>query len=105
MTISLEMAGLNTFFVNPLIINYRKKLFGEKDKKGFTNPQEQWMKTDLKEFFSDYIASDNPIYSSGLISKTALESKYQDFLSGKAWYREVFNAISLDYWLREFKLA
>ena len=76
-----------------------------KDKKGFSNPQEKWMKEELKGFFKDYISSDNPIYNTGLISKEGLEKKYDDFLNGKAWYREVFNAISLDYWLREYKLA
>ena len=76
-----------------------------KDKKGFSNPQEQWMKEELKDFFKDYISSDNPIYNTGLISKEGLEKKYDDFLKGKAWYREVFNAISLDYWLREYKIA
>ena len=63
------------------------------------------MKEELKGFFKDYISSDNPIYNTGLISKEGLEKKYDDFLKGKAWYREVFNAISLDYWLREYKIA
>lgn len=74
-----------------------------KDKQGFVNPQAEWLRTSLRstttEYFQDSIAA-----RFRLVDRQRLLKRYQRYVSGdvRIWYRDVFNPLALEIWLREF---
>ena len=76
-----------------------------KDKQGFTNPQEEWLKSDLKKVVESYFSSSALLFEYDLVDRPRLIRKYEDFCAGhgNVWYREIFNPLGLEVWLREFK--
>lgn len=82
-----------------------RKIVWRKDKQGFTNPQEDWLKHDLKPLIESYFSSSALIYKYDLIDQQKLVKKYEDYCNGKQgiWYREIFNPLGLEVWLREFE--
>lgn len=76
-----------------------------KDKQGFTNPQEEWLKKDLKSVVESYFEPSALLFEYDLVDRARLLSKYKDYCEGRGnvWYREVFNPLGLEVWLREFK--
>ncbi len=72
------------------------------DKKGFSTPEEVWMKGDMKERILEIFASDHfgerPYWDAERVRQN-----YQDFLDGKAPYSsELWRIVCTELWLRQF---
>jgi asparagine synthase (glutamine-hydrolysing) len=82
-----------------------KSIIWRKDKQGFTSPQDEWLKHELKPVVESYFSSSALIYKYDLIEKEKLAEKYKAFCEGErnVWYREIFNPLGLEVWLREFE--
>lgn len=82
-----------------------KGITWRKDKQGFTNPQEAWLKNELKPVVESYFSASAMLFEHDLVDRQRLLEKYQDFCAGRGsvWYREIFNPLGLEVWLREFK--
>lgn len=89
----------------------RKTLIGKlpddivwrKDKKGFTTPQEKWFRNELKSEIDMLFNEDLLVEEYGLMEKEKIKQFYQEFLTdNKIWYKEVFNIISIEIWLRTY---
>jgi asparagine synthase (glutamine-hydrolysing) len=76
-----------------------------KDKKGFTNPQDNWLKQRLRTHVLDTMSDKNaPVYHHGLVDRAAYLALFQRYLDGdrSIWFRDVFGPYSLNSWLRKF---
>lgn len=82
-----------------------KAITWRRDKQGFTNPQEEWLKKDLKPVVESYFGPSALLFKFDLVDRARLLDKYRDYCEGRGnvWYREVFNPLGLEVWLREFK--
>jgi len=83
-----------------------KKITWRKDKKGFVNPQDKWLKIDLKEDVLDIMGNaDHPIYTEGLVDRKAYLKLFNDYCGGdkKIWFREVFAPFSLAIWIDQMR--
>ena len=85
-----------------------KKIVWRKDKQGFSNPQENWLRNELKQQVIETFTEDALIFKLGIVNRSVLLKKYQKFCaqaSGKGliWYRDIFNHLALEIWLQEFK--
>jgi asparagine synthase (glutamine-hydrolysing) len=83
----------------PHKINWRK------DKQGFVNPQEEWLKNELKPEVLKAFSETALIFQLGLIDRGALIQKYDAFCTqsetnGKVWYRDIFAPFALEVWLQ-----
>ena len=75
-----------------------------KDKKGFTTPQEKWFRDELKTEIDMLFNEDLLVEKYDLMEKEKIQQFYQEFLTDeKIWYKEVFNIISIEIWLRTYK--
>lgn len=75
-----------------------------KDKKGFTIPQEGWLKKELKNNIQVLFDGDLLVEEFGLMKKNEVNKFYEEFLeNNNIWYKEVFNIISIEIWLRVYK--
>lgn len=79
-----------------------------KDKQGFVNPENEWLKGYLKPGVLDYFAPDSMIFKYQLIQRKSLLKAYKVYCqesSGKGIVdrRDIFNALSLEIWLRRFE--
>jgi asparagine synthase (glutamine-hydrolysing) len=79
-----------------------------KDKQGFVNPQEEWLRNELKEEVLQVFSEEALIFQLGLVSREALLEKYQEFCvqntgKGRVWYRDIFNPFALEIWLQQYK--
>jgi len=75
-----------------------------KDKKGFTTPQEKWFRNELKSEINKLFNEDLLVEEYGLMEKEKIKQFYQEFLTDeKIWYKEVFNIISIEIWLRTYQ--
>lgn len=74
-----------------------------KDKKGFTNPEDEWMRGKLRatlvEIMSDPGAE---VYRTGLADRAGYLHLLNAYLAGnpRIWFREVFAPFSLELWLQ-----
>ncbi len=78
-----------------------------RDKQGFINPESEWLKHELRSRVEAYFAPDALIFQHRLVDRQVLESKYAEFCrqparGGGIWFREIFNPLSLEIWLRQF---
>lgn len=81
-----------------------KQIAWRKDKKGFSLPQEEWLKKDLKETALSMIGPHMLAHQMGLIDSEAFNALYQEYLvSDKIWYKDIFNVLSLEIWLQNYK--
>lgn len=85
-----------------------KQIVWRKDKKGFVNPQSEWLKKELKEGVLDYFAEDSLIFKNKLVERKNLLAKYQAYCQqeasqGTVWYKDIFNPLALEIWLRKFE--
>jgi len=79
-----------------------------KDKRGFSNPEGEWLKKELAPAVRAAFASDSFISSKGLVDSPALLRKYARYReqppgSGTIWYREIFAPLSLELWMRRYQ--
>jgi len=84
-----------------------KKIAWRKDKQGFVNPQEEWLRNELVDKVKSYFSESALIFKYGLLDRDALLKKYEQFCkpTGKSlvWYREILNPLSLEIWLQQNK--
>ncbi len=78
-----------------------------RDKKGFTNPQGEWLKHELRGPVTEAFGTDSRIVQKGIVDGPALRRRYQAYCRqpagrGSIWYREVFGPLSLELWLRRY---
>lgn len=78
-----------------------------KDKQGFVNPQSEWLKRELREGVLRYFQEDSLIFSTGIIDRKKLLAKYEQYCKqspgkGGIWFRDIFNPLALEIWLRRF---
>ncbi len=78
-----------------------------KDKKGFSNPQGEWLKRELQQPVKDAFSADSLLSRKGIMDSGALTRKYDRYCeqapgSGSIWYREIFAPFSLELWMRRY---
>lgn len=81
--------------------NLPDSIIWRKDKKGFTTPQEKWFRNDLKPEIEDLFNQPLLVEKYGLMKQSKIKQFYKEFLNDdKIWYKEVFNIITIEIWLR-----
>jgi asparagine synthase (glutamine-hydrolysing) len=78
-----------------------------KDKRGFSNPQGEWLKRELRDPVRDAFSADSALSRRGICNSAALLAKYERYCAqppgrGAIWYREIFAPLSLEIWLRTY---
>jgi len=81
-----------------------REIIWRRDKQGFSNPQEEWLRGPLRMQLNALFRSDAAIYEYGLLDRTALLSLWERFLAGdrSIAHRQIFTAWALDTWLTAF---
>lgn len=81
-----------------------KEIIWRRDKQGFSNPQEEWLRGPLREQLDALFRSDAAIYQYGLLDRTALLGLWDRFQAGDRAVanRQIFAAWALDTWLTTF---
>ena len=79
-----------------------------KDKQGFSNPQGEWLKTDLRDDVRDAFAADSMIARKEIVRSAPLLDTYERYCRqpagrGAIWYREIFAPFSLELWMRRYE--
>jgi asparagine synthase (glutamine-hydrolysing) len=79
-----------------------------KDKQGFVNPEAEWLKRELRDQVLSYFAPDALLFRFGLVDRRALLSRYNAYARqppgrGAVWFRDIFNPLALEIWLRRFE--
>ncbi len=78
-----------------------------KDKKGFSNPQGEWLKRELRRPVREAFGVDGLLSRMGILDSGALVRKFDRYCdqpagSGSIWYREIFAPFSLELWMRRY---
>jgi asparagine synthase (glutamine-hydrolysing) len=100
--------GWSKFILRKIAKKYLpREVAYRKDKKGFTIPQERWLKTELKHELEALFKSDCLIYQFNFVDKEVLLKKYELFCQEKPGaarisYKEIFAPLALEAWLRRF---
>lgn len=76
-----------------------------KDKKGFTIPQEEWFRHEMKPAIEALFRSDAMMYKMGLVNPQKLQKKYELFCSGSVAakaisFKEIFTPLCVEKWLQ-----
>lgn len=84
-----------------------REICWRKDKKGFTNPEGEWLKHELRAAVRDAFAPDSLICRKEILSSPALLRAYdrycgQSARGGMIWHREIFAPFSLEHWMRRY---
>lgn len=77
-----------------------------KDKQGFINPESQWLKSSLKAEVLNYFEEDSLIFKHQIIDRNKLIEKYNKYCqvnNNSVAYRDIFNPLSLEIWLRKYQ--
>ncbi|MCF5887331.1 asparagine synthase (glutamine-hydrolyzing) [Aeromonas veronii] len=80
-----------------------KSIAWRKDKQGFVNPQEEWLKNELKEDVIRILSPEALIFKMDLVNRKAFMAIYEDYCDNKSsnvWYRDVFAPLALEIWLQ-----
>lgn len=85
-----------------------KEIVWRKDKQGFVNPQSEWLKNELKDKVVEHFSEDSLIYKYRLINRENLIKKYDEYChqevgKGGIWFKDIFNPLALEVWLRKFE--
>jgi asparagine synthase (glutamine-hydrolysing) len=78
-----------------------------RDKKGFANPEGEWLKHELAGAIGEAFAPDSLVCRYGIVNSSALRQLYQRYQRqpvdrGAIWYREIFAPFSLELWMRRY---
>jgi asparagine synthase (glutamine-hydrolysing) len=84
-----------------------QEIVWRKDKQGFVNPQSEWLKQELKPGVLSYFSEESLIFKNQLVNRDNLLVKYKEYCQqragqGRIWFKEIFNCLSLEIWLRKF---
>jgi asparagine synthase (glutamine-hydrolysing) len=79
-----------------------------KDKQGFVNPQSEWLKKDLRKEVEKYFDGESLIFKNEMVDRGNLTKKYEAYCQqssgkGSIWFRDIFNPLALEIWLRKFE--
>ncbi len=73
-----------------------------KDKKGFVNPQDDWLKGSLQTAVRDLMGrTDARVYVAGLVDRKEYLKRFDDYCAdrGLVWFRDVFAPFALELWM------
>jgi len=78
-----------------------------KDKKGFSNPESEWLKEELRDAVREAFAPDSHICRAEILQSGPLLQLYERYRrqprgAGTIWYREIFAPFSLELWMRRY---
>jgi asparagine synthase (glutamine-hydrolysing) len=84
-----------------------REIVWRKDKQGFVNPQSEWLKKDLKQDVLFYFGQDSMMFHHRLINRSKLLKNFaiycrQPVGQGTVSFKDIFNPIALEIWLRRF---
>jgi asparagine synthase (glutamine-hydrolysing) len=73
-----------------------------KDKKGFVNPQDDWLKGALQPVVRELMGrADARVYQAGLVDRHGYLERFDAYCAGRGnvWFRDVFAPFSLELWM------
>lgn len=73
-----------------------------KDKQGFVNPQDDWLKGKLQPVVRDLMGrADARVYQAGLVDRQEYLKRFDEYCAGSrlVWFRDVFAPFSLELWM------
>ncbi len=78
-----------------------------RDKRGFENPGGEWLKNELRSEVLALFGEDARMVRYGLVDRAELMRTYEAFrrqprTGGTIWFKDVFNPLALELWLRAF---
>jgi asparagine synthase (glutamine-hydrolysing) len=78
-----------------------------KDKQGFSNPEGEWLKQELRSAVMDAFSADGLISQKAIVNSKILLRRYERYCrqparGGMIWSREIFAPFSLELWMRRF---
>jgi asparagine synthase (glutamine-hydrolysing) len=78
-----------------------------RDKRGFANPEGEWLKRELREAVLDAFGVDSLVCRHGILDSSALLRLYAQYRGqpvgrGSIWYREIFAPLSLELWMQRY---
>jgi asparagine synthase (glutamine-hydrolysing) len=84
-----------------------REIAWRRDKKGFSNPQGEWLKHELRRPVRDAFGAASLLSVKGILLSEALLRKYDRYCAqplggGSIWYREIFAPLSLELWMRRY---
>lgn len=79
-----------------------------KDKQGFTIPQAEWLKHELRDKIEGFLSNGLLAAELGLLDRDALKRRYQTYCNqppnrGSISFKDIFNPVALEIWLRRFE--
>jgi len=77
-----------------------------KDKKGFINPQDDWLRSTLKDQVLSLMSNPSAeVYTQGLVNRSEYLKRFHSYCQGSktVWFRDVFSPFSLELWLQELR--
>lgn len=83
-----------------------KEVIWRRDKKGFTIPQETWMRTELAPDIQKMFEGDMISYDLGLLKKNETIADFQSFKNGQnkmLGFKDIFARISVETWLKVYE--
>jgi asparagine synthase (glutamine-hydrolysing) len=80
------------------------EIIWRRDKQGFSNPQEEWLRGPLRAQLDVLFRGDAAVYQYGLLDRQALIGLWERFLAGDRTvaHRQIFAAWALEAWLGKF---
>lgn len=80
------------------------EIIWRRDKQGFSMPQEEWLRGELRASWLDILNRDAQVFRRGLLDYDALQAKFECFCKrqGNIWYREIFAPLALEIWLQAY---
>nr|WP_305097523.1 asparagine synthase (glutamine-hydrolyzing) [Croceibacterium sp. D39] len=81
-----------------------REIIWRRDKQGFSNPQEQWLRGPLRATVDRLIRGDAAIFDRQLLDRSALTRLWDRFLVGDraVAHRQIFSAWALETWIAKF---
>ncbi len=78
-----------------------------RDKKGFANPEGEWLKSELAESVTETFGTESLICRHGIVNGPALQKRYERYRrqpvgGGTIWTQEIFTPFSLELWMRRY---
>lgn len=93
--------GWTKFVLRESVSEMPKKIRWRKDKKGFTTPEDEWMRGELGRFIDDYMSSHHALQDMGLVDNTQFRKAITAFRGGKSWlnHGDLFRVFITEKWL------
>lgn len=84
------------------------KIVWRKDKQGFVCAENEWLRKELRAQVEDHFSSESLIFGKHLVNRPNLLRKYEIYCqqksaNGSIWFRDIFNPLALEVWLRTFE--